>query len=378
MIVAVGFALIAFIAILLFVYPYFLYPLILGRLPEKQISLAADSKTRGAEFAVLFCAYNEARSATEKLDNIRRLKGRYPDLEVWVFDDGSTDGTADIFGADPSVVNLIRGAGRQGKAHGMKVLAATTNRDLLVFTDANVMLDIRSIDALTTYFSDQSIGGVCGHLEYSSGGDTATEAVGDAYWSLDERLKMLESKTGNVMGGDGSIFAVRRDLYPEFPDTVQDDFTVTMSVVFAGKRLIYGPDVVASEKLVSSRKEEYRRKVRIAARAFHTFLCMRPELKRMTVLDRWKFLSHKYLRWLGGFLLSVGVLSSFAAAALIFPAATVLVIFLLMLAVVLGRKLSKRVDAVVEVFIALLATSHGVVLAIRGSTFQTWAPATTR
>lgn len=376
---AIGLASIAFVLILLFIYPYLLYPTILATLPaRKAINRATPATSRGEQYALLFCAYNEARSAMDKLENIRQLKERYPDLEVLVFDDGSTDGTPEMFGQDPAAVRLIKGSGRQGKAHGMKVLAAATNREFLVFTDANVMLDTHTVDALAGYFVDPTVGGVCGHLEYLSESETATEAVGDAYWSLDERLKKLESTTGNVMGGDGSIFAVRRELYPDFPDTVQDDFTVTMAVVFAGKRLVYAPDVIAREKLVSSRKEEYRRKVRIAARAFHTFLCMRADLVQMTALDRWKFMSHKFLRWLGGFVLVAAMLTSIAAAALVFPMATVLAVAAVLLGIILGRKISKRIDAIVEVFVALVATSHGVLLAIRGTTFQTWAPATTR
>ena len=74
-----------------------------------------------------------------------------------------------------------------------------------------------------------------------------TAKVGALYWRLEEATKALESRTGSVMGGDGSIFSIRRSLYPDFPDSVLDDLTVSMSPVFAGKRLIRADDVIAFE-----------------------------------------------------------------------------------------------------------------------------------
>src|SRR3546814_6771444 len=97
-------------------------------------------------------------------------------------------------------------------------------------------------------------------------GESATASVGSLYWRIEERLKDEESRTGNVLGADGSIFSIRRALYPEFPDSVLDDLTVSMAVVFAGRRLVKAKDVIARERLVAGRGDEYRRKVRIAAR----------------------------------------------------------------------------------------------------------------
>ena len=105
------------------------------------------------------------------------------------------------------------------------------------------------------------------------------------YWlglpKIDDNLQHLESRTGNVMGASGGLFSVRRELYPEFPDTVQDDFTVSMSVVFRGKRLIKARDVIAFERTVSRRDEELRRKVRIGARAFHTHRFLWPQIAQL-------------------------------------------------------------------------------------------------
>ena len=159
------------------------------------------------------------------------------------------------------------------------------------------------------------MGGVCGTLRYSGDAGSSTEAVGGLYWRLEESIKDLESRTGNVMGADGSIFSVRRATYPDFPDSVQDDFTVSMNVIFCGRRLTRRQDALAYEGLVSSSREEFRRKVRIAARAYHTHMHLRPGLRRMGWLDRYKYGSHKLLRWHSATWLALGAVALAVAVA---------------------------------------------------------------
>ncbi|UDY23106.1 glycosyltransferase [Nocardioides sp. Kera G14] len=326
-----------------------------------------------------FCAFNEGAVLQEKLDNIEVLKERHPGLEVLAYDDGSTDHTRDMLASRPDLLQVIDGAGRTGKAHGMKRLAAMATGDILVFTDANVLLQDDAIDRLLAWYEDPEVGGVCGTLRYINPGESATASVGGAYWRLEEKLKALESRTGNVMGADGSIFSLRRELYPSFPDTVLDDLTVSMASVFAGRRLLKVDDVVAFERLVSGRQDEFARKVRIAARAFHTHLYLRPQLRAMGRLDKFKYRSRKLVRWFGGLFLIVGALSAFLLAATFSPWAGLGFAVVLAAAAFAGSRIHNGpAGLVTETVLALLATLIGVLKAARGQTFVTWSPAKSR
>lgn len=361
---------------LLVVYPYVIYPILLKFLPVRQV---ARDPSHSCSATLVFCAYNEGSVIAEKLANIAMLKTRHPDLEVLAFDDGSSDDTYKQLAARPDLLTVFQGGGRNGKAYGMKLLAARAKGEIMIFTDANVLLDGSAVSNLLSWYADEQVGGVCGTLKYLGTEESATASVGGLYWRLEEKLKSQESHTGNVMGADGSIFSLRRTLYPDFPDTVLDDLTVSMAAVFAGKRLIKVDDVIAYERLVASRGEEFARKVRIASRAYHTHLYLRPQLAQMKLRDKFKYLSRKVIRWFGGLFLIVGTGLTLLTAALISPLLGLVALALLLVAGLLGARIKRGLAGTIsEIVLAMLATLLGVLRALRGQTVVTWSPAKTR
>ena len=75
-------------------------------------------------------------------------------------------------------------------------------------------------------------------------------------------------------------------------------------------RLVRGNDFVAYERAATVRGDEFRRKVRIACRAFNCHRLLWPKIARLDGLSVYKYLSHKYLRWLAGYFLVVGAAAS--------------------------------------------------------------------
>lgn len=364
------------ICVLVVIYPYAIYPLLLRLLPRRKISRVPGYSSTAT---LVWCAYNESSVMGEKLANVEALKARYPDLEVLAFDDGSTDGTFEMMAARPDLLTAVRGEGRSGKANGMKRLVAMATGDIVIFTDANVLLDEESIANLLPWYGDETVGGVCGTLKYLHANETATASVGGLYWRLEEKLKSMESDTGNVMGADGSIFSLRRKLYPEFPDTVLDDLTTSMAAVFADKRLIKVDDVIAYERPVAQRSEEFSRKTRIAARAYHTHLHLVPQLNAMSYTDKFKYFSRKLIRWFGGGFLVLGAVLAVALGAMVHPIFGAALSVSIAAAILIATKIEGGViGAAAEVVLALVATLRGVFRAMRGRTVVTWSPAKSR
>lgn len=368
------------LCLLIVVYPYIIYPLVLRLLKHRESPISTElTPSCGEKYALLFCAFNEIRALPEKVSNLAALKARYPDLEIWAYDDNSSDGTFEYLVENANFVNVIRSSGRTGKAHGMKLLATKTTREFLIFTDANVLLKEDVVEQLAACYRDSEVGGVCGTLLYLGEGESTTSQVGGAYWRLEEKIKSLESSSGSVIGADGSIFSIRHSLYPDFPDSVLDDFTVSMEVVFAGQRLIKCNRVVAYERLVSNRKDEFQRKVRIATRAFHTHLYLSKRRRQLRLIDRFKYFSHKTLRWFGGLFLALMVSSILVSIALAHVFAAIFIATAAAATFIASISMHIPIlSSISEIALAMIATLIGVVRAAKGQTMTTWTPATSR
>ncbi|CAN5276520.1 hypothetical protein BH10PSE13_BH10PSE13_26380 [soil metagenome] len=370
--------LVLLLSLLLLAWPFAVYPMILALLPERPV-IRSHAGEPLPSATLLFCAYNEAAALPSKIENLRALKARYPALEILAYNDGSADATAQLLDGAADILTPVHGPGRAGKARGMKTLAATARGDILIFTDANVLLEMEAVERLLGYYADWQIGGVLGSLVYDGADASASAQVGGLYWRIEEMLKDRESRTGNVMGADGSIFSVRRSLYPDFPDSVLDDLVVSMAVVFNARRLVKARDVVAREMMVAAREDEMRRKVRIAARSWHTHRYLRPLLKRMSALDRFKYASRKLVRWFGALWMVAGGVAALGLGWAWHPLVAVGMALLGAGLFAMGYGSRKGpLAAIADIVLAYGATLRGIMLAARGKDFTLWNPASSR
>lgn len=361
--------------LLLAAHPFVTYPLSLRLLPRRPLR-PQDGAPRPPSFSVLVCAHNEARVIRDKAANLLALKERVPDLEILVYDDASADGTGEILRGYPGIT-VVSAPARTGKTPGMNRLASMARGEILVFSDANVTVEPEALDAIARCFADPEVGCVCGHLIYLNPGDSVTAATGAGYWALEERIKQLESDTGSVMGADGSLFAVRKALHRPVPEDLIDDIHVSFGVLFQGHRVVRAPDARAFEKTATDAGDEFRRKVRISCQAFNIHRRLWPQLRRLGWIDLYKYLSHKFLRWLTIYSLALAGLFLFAGTVALAGWAMALGLAGAgTAALALGHALKvgparKLVDALG----AFVATGLGVVYSLRGREFRTWTPA---
>jgi len=360
-------------------HPFATYPLSL-RVLRKRFArpLQPVALEKPLTYAICVCAYNERNVIAAKAENLMALKKAIPGLEVYIYVDAASDGTADVLKAWENEFTIHVSPDRHGKTYGMNLLVGMAKADVVIFTDANVMLDVASIPALGRYFADPEVGCVCGHLIYVNGeGESQTAANGSLYWKLEEHIKQLEFETGSTMGADGSIFAIRRSLHNPPPADIIDDMFVSFSILIAGSRIVRAPDVIAYEESVTVAKEEFRRKVRIACQAFNVHRLMWPQLRQLPALDYYKYVSHKLVRWFTLYWLVLSGLffmAALAAAGYLWLA--LLLPLLGVVGLVAGLKLNiKPVVQVADILYAFAATALGVLRSIKGDRFQTWNPA---
>jgi cellulose synthase/poly-beta-1,6-N-acetylglucosamine synthase-like glycosyltransferase len=327
--------------------------------------------------AVCVCAYNEERVIARKVENLLALRAREPDLEILIYVDGASDRTADIVREYGGAIDLHVSAERHGKTYGMNLLAARAHAPILIFTDANVILDMECVRDFRGYFADPEIGCVCGNLIYTNPGDSSTASAGSAYWRFEEAVKKLEMESGSVMGADGSLFAIRRALHRPPPAHIIDDMYVSLMILCGGHRVIQASGAYAYEESVVSAREEFQRKIRIACQAFNVHRLLWPQLRKLDGVTLYKYVSHKLIRWFTIYFLAASALA-FDAALLAAGHGGIAIALAACAggALLLGHFSSMTPFAqITEIMSAFAGTGLGVWRSLRGERYQTWTPA---
>ena len=250
------------------------------------------------EVTLLIAAYNEESVIREKMRNCRELE--YPEgkLKLFWITDGSNDQTNDLLAAYPEVGVFYQPA-RQGKTAALNRGMTFVKTPIVVFTDANTMLNRHAIVEIVKSFADRKVGCVAGEkrIEQKMTGDaTAGEGI---YWKYESTLKSLDDRLYSAVGAAGELFAIRTELFESMPeDTLLDDFILSMRIAQKGYKIAYCKKAYAIEDPSSNMKEEEKRKVRISAGGLQSIYRLRALLNpfRYGTLS-FQFISHRVLRW---------------------------------------------------------------------------------
>ena len=279
----------------LVLYAYFLYPLWLffrARLFPRPIHRESVLPT----ISIIIAARNEEVHLQQKLNNLRNLDYPAELIETFVVSDGSSDGTNDILlnQADPRVRSILLPA-HSGKAEALNRALPAVQGEIAVFMDVRQSIARDSVKTLVESFADPAVGCVSGALILGDGEETAPQGVG-SYWEMEKAIRRWESAGGSVVGATGALYAVRRSLLPSLPaGVILDDVFIPMTVARSGSRVIFEPRAVAWDKLSSSPKQEFRRKVRTLFGNYQ-LLSLAPWLITAENPLRFEFISHKLSR----------------------------------------------------------------------------------
>jgi cellulose synthase/poly-beta-1,6-N-acetylglucosamine synthase-like glycosyltransferase len=189
---------------------------------------------------------------------------------------------------------------RRGKIHAMNRGMKEVTTPVVVFTDANTMLNREALKEIVKPFSDQRTGCVTGEKRIADHGRQKAAGAGEGlYWRYESFIKKMESETGSVVGAVGEIFAIRTDLYEDVPeDTLLDDFTLSLQMIRKDYGIKYAPHAYGIETASLSVSEEVKRKIRIATGGMQSLARMMDLLNPFKYgLLSFKYISHKVLRW---------------------------------------------------------------------------------
>ena len=285
---------------LLCVYSYFLYPLILKVLPNREgVNKSVDQQLNNdlPFLSLIITVHNEAGRIQEKLANT--LGNDYPSelLEIIVASDFSSDETDNIVEsyADRGV-RLVRADQRKGKEYAQLCAIRASKGEILVFSDVATQIPVEALRILAMRFADKHVGALSSEDQFiSNDGSIAGEG---AYVKYEMWLRRLESDRAGLVGLSGSFFAARREVCEDWDIYCPSDFNTALNSAKLGLVAITSPDVMGIYKDVEDTSLEYRRKMRTVIRGI-TAIARHPEVLNPFRMGLFSFQvwSHKIMRW---------------------------------------------------------------------------------
>jgi biofilm PGA synthesis N-glycosyltransferase PgaC len=301
---------------------------------------------RGAQeprISITMVVRNEDQVLEGKLRNLLDLDYSPDRSQIVVVSDGSTDRTDDILreqAVNPRVSVVMNHLSR-GKACGLNDAITAAEGDIVVFTDARQKIESGAVRLLVENFADPDVGCVSGALMLGNRDSGETGKGMGLYWSIEKKIRELESGSGSVVGATGALYAVRRELLTEVPEgTILDDVYIPMQVVRQGKRVVFDSRARAWDSPDLGGNREFGRKVRTLSGNYQ-LVQLAPWLLSVKNPLLFEFVSHKLLRLAVPFALAALLVASIVLSGPIYRIALVLQAVFYSLSLLAGLRLSR-------------------------------------
>ena len=282
---------------------------------------------------IAVAAWNEEKCIGEKIRNC--LAFDYPPdrLEILIGTDAVTDRTNDVVRTfSDRRVRLWTTDQRLGKSEVLNRLMPLAAGDLVLFTDADVLMSPAALRMAVRRFRDERVGVLLFHYERRNEEGHVAEGLWDWY---ENWLKRLEGELGAAVGVYGWAMMLRRSLCrPIPPETINDDWVLGTRPFRWGYAAVYEPRATSWTKAEKARVE-FTRKTRISRGNIQAFFMMPDLFLPKFGVKSWVLISHKLLRWVTPVLL----LAMLVGSALSWQVPFFRVVLLLQMAVLLTTPL---------------------------------------
>ena len=271
-----------------------------------------DEETGLLPVTLVVAAYNEEEILPQKIKNTLEIDYPAGLFNVIFITDGSTDNSEDLVSRH-DFITLLHQSERKGKSAAIKRAMRFVQTPVVVFSDANAMLNKGCIRAIVRHYADERVGGVAGEKKILN--DHHTSVVGQAeglYWKYESFMKQQDADFNSVVGAAGELFSIRTELFHSLDDElILDDFIISMQVCLNGYKIEYEPCAYAVETPSASLADEQKRKIRIAAGTYQSisYLMQCFNVFKYPKLSL-QYFSRRLLRWAVCPVLIMGILIS--------------------------------------------------------------------
>ena len=300
-----------FLVLYLLIHSYLVYPIsifIFGSITKKNIIRDPNYLP---EITIIISVYNEENVIENTLRQFLKTDYDHTKIQFVIGSDQSTDNTNNIIDSlKNEIPNLefIRFNERRGKSRVLNDLIKCAKGEILIFSDANTIYSPDAISKLVSYYSDNNVGGVSGRLlllDHEKAFESGN--LESKYWGIENWIKENEGKLGYLIGANGGIYSIRKDLFIPIPtdSPVADDFLISLKILEQNKLFLYEKTAIAREEIASDIKIEYKRRIRNNAFDLASIKYIKELLKPRFGIISYALWSHKIIRWFTPLLLII-------------------------------------------------------------------------
>ena len=231
---------------------------------------------------VIVPSYNEEKVVCDTVQSL--VDSNYPELEILVVDDGSTDKSYELlcktFKNTLNVTIITKENG--GKASALNYGIKKAKHDFIVCMDADTLFDKDAIMLMMKPLADPEVGGVAGNVQIGNdyfvlkAEDKSLKFFKDFNWlTTFQRIEYISgqnfdkeaySSANSVMVVPGAIGAWRKEAILKVggykTDTLAEDTNLTLDIIRAGYKIKYEKDALcfteAPETLNQLWKQRFR------------------------------------------------------------------------------------------------------------------------
>jgi cellulose synthase/poly-beta-1,6-N-acetylglucosamine synthase-like glycosyltransferase len=252
---------------------FLLYPLLLifiHTVKKQSLAESTDSQVDFQKVSIIIVVHNAEQLIVEKILNSLSLNYAEYGYEILIYLDGCSDRTlTQIQTVATDKVRWIEEKQHLGKYEGLNRATAESKGDILVFSDADAILENNAILSLVSPLRNPICGGVCGQriVKEKQGKLRLAQSI---YIQFDSWIKRLESQIVSISSNDGKLYAIKRHLFQPIPPAVTDDLYQALNIVEQGYRFVFAPQAKAAIKTPSrTSPHELERRRRIVATSLY-------------------------------------------------------------------------------------------------------------
>jgi biofilm PGA synthesis N-glycosyltransferase PgaC len=260
----------------------------LGRWERSEGAADAPPSEAPPRVTVLIPAHNEAHVIASTLEAACRID--YPDYEVVVVDDGSTDDTAHAvrrYMVADARVRLVQKRVNEGKAMALNDALPLVNGEIVLTLDADAAPDAQILWRIVPHFRAPRVGAVTGNPRARNLDTFLARLQAIEFSSIVSLLRRSQRVWGRVVTVSGVVAAFRRsavfDAGGFSPEMPTEDIELTWKLQKRFYDVRYEPRAIVWMTVPSSARGLFKQRLRWARGLMQVFH------KHADVITHWKY-----------------------------------------------------------------------------------------